>query len=258
MTSAAPYIELPDAPPRVEACWQTTVLASGDYTVLPDGRMDLVVRFDASPEGALSKPALAIIGPSSLPATIPVREGQIYLGIRFKPGYGACLGMLPTRVADRALHGQEALATLPDLASAVLDAEQLTFARRAMHELALRLASRDVRVAPAAIAAIDRVHGSGGRTSVASLAHELRIPERSLRRQMHDAIGLTPKLFASVMRFQRTMRLLEFGEQGYLAEIAIEGGYSDQAHMTRDFRRHGGFTPGGRLPSTLVTIPLAD
>lgn len=230
----------------------------GDYVVLPDGRMDLIVRFQVSPEGCLSQPAVMIIGASSAPATIPVREGQVFLGIRFKPGYGACLGVPPTRLADDALHGQEAREVLPDQVAAVLDSRQMTVARTAMRKLADVVASGQIRLAPAALAAIDRIHSSSGRTSVALLAQELRVPERTLRRQVHDAIGLTPKQFASVMRFQRTMRLLDSGKQGSLAEIAIEGGYSDQAHMTREFRRHGGFTPGDRPPATLVTLPLAD
>jgi AraC-like DNA-binding protein len=41
-----------------------------------------------------------------------------------------------------------------------------------------------------------------------------------------------------------------------LAEAALEGGYSDQAHMTREFRRYGGFTPGRRPPVAFGSLPI--
>jgi AraC-like DNA-binding protein len=79
------------------------------------------------------------------------------------------------------------------------------------------------------------------------------MPVRTLRRHLSRALGLSFKAYSSVLRFQRTMRLLTREERPLgLADAALEGGYSDQAHMTRDFRRHGGFTPGARPPLVLI------
>ncbi len=77
-------------------------------------------------------------------------------------------------------------------------------------------------------------------------ARIVAMSERNLRRHIEKSVGLSVRALVSVLRFQRTLRLLSSngGEALSLIQAALEGGYADQAHMTREFRRHGGFTPG--------------
>jgi AraC-like DNA-binding protein len=102
------------------------------------------------------------------------------------------------------------------------------------------------------------MHLSAGRLPIGEVAQATGVSERSLRRQFTGAVGLPFKVFASILRFQWTLRQLavESGPSLTLGQAAIEGGYSDQAHMTREFRHYGGFTPGSRPPVTLVGIPF--
>jgi AraC-like DNA-binding protein len=106
--------------------------------------------------------------------------------------------------------------------------------------------------------ALDLLHLAGGRLAMPELARIVGVPERSLRRRVEEAVGLSFKALASVLRFQRTLRLLA-GPEGRtltLAQAALEAGYADQAHMTREFRRHGGFTPARQPPVALGSLPL--
>ena len=73
---------------------------------------------------------------------------------------------------------------------------------------------------------------------------------------MQRAIGLPIKVFADVLRFQNGMRLLLSEQPASLALVAAACGYSDQAHLTGEFQRFGGFTPARRLAATLVTMPM--
>ena len=64
-------------------------------------------------------------------------------------------------------------------------------------------------------------------------------------RRFDVAVGYGPKTLHRVLRFQRLMRLLATaGPTADLAGLAIETGYADQAHMTREVTRLAGRSPG--------------
>lgn len=73
---------------------------------------------------------------------------------------------------------------------------------------------------------------------------EFDLTERSLQRITARRIGLSPKWLIQRRRLQEAAERLASGETVDLARIATEIGYADQAHLTRDFRRVTGLTPG--------------
>jgi AraC-like DNA-binding protein len=87
-----------------------------------------------------------------------------------------------------------------------------------------------------------------GALRVDALAGYAGLSVRHYERRFLDEIGIAPKLFARVARFQAAldMKLASPG-LSWLA-IAHEFGYHDQMHMIRDFRVFASDTPGGILP----------
>ncbi len=59
-----------------------------------------------------------------------------------------------------------------------------------------------------------------------------------------EGVGLTPKLYCRVLRFQRALRLLATEPGLTTVNMAIDIGYSDQPHFTREFREFAGLSPG--------------
>lgn len=57
------------------------------------------------------------------------------------------------------------------------------------------------------------------------------------------AIGLTPKLYSRVQRFQSVANAIAKDRNVVLAEVALDAGYSDQSHFNREFREFSGMTP---------------
>lgn len=65
---------------------------------------------------------------------------------------------------------------------------------------------------------------------------------RHHRRRFEDVVGIPPKLFARIRRFQQALRALEAGTDP-LSQVAAAAGYFDQSHCNRDFVAFSGFTP---------------
>jgi AraC-like DNA-binding protein len=59
-----------------------------------------------------------------------------------------------------------------------------------------------------------------------------------------EAAGLTPKLYCRVRRFARALRFIRCDRRPDWADLALDCGYSDQAHFVRDFVEFSGMTPG--------------
>jgi AraC-like DNA-binding protein len=244
---------------RVESLWSFTASSTGDHLVLPDGRMDLIVRFRLNDREKITESRLAVIGPSQRPTRVLCEQGDRFAGIRFRPGWGgACLRIDPSRLRDSALRGPAVDLHLGRDAIMMRGATTSHELMNILVDIAWRRGVHAAVIASSAVDAVGLMHLSAGRLTIGELAQATDVPERSLRRQLTGAVGLTFKVFASILRFQWTLRQLamESGPSLTLGQAAVEGGYSDQAHMTREFRRYGGFTPGSRPPVTLVGIPF--
>jgi len=85
-----------------------------------------------------------------------------------------------------------------------------------------------------AIRAADIIASRHGRISAYAVASALGCSTRHLHREMIAGLGMGPKTAARIARIRRAIMLLGASGQP-LAQIAYEAGYSDQAHMTREF-----------------------
>jgi Helix-turn-helix domain len=58
-----------------------------------------------------------------------------------------------------------------------------------------------------------------------------------------ENVGLTPKGFLKIIRFQKAIQEIASAKQTNWTSIALESGYYDQAHFINDFKTFSGFTP---------------
>jgi AraC-like DNA-binding protein len=87
--------------------------------------------------------------------------------------------------------------------------------------------------------------------SLGSLVVRSGISHRAFITRFREMVGLPPKMFARIRRFQRVVGVLSrpsagrpmFAERLQLARLALAEGYSDQAHLSRDFLEFAGLTP---------------
>jgi AraC-like DNA-binding protein len=109
-----------------------------------------------------------------------------------------------------------------------------------VHDLERRLISADVGK--------NRAHGLAsvqirhhGTLSVRELARQGGISERQLEREFNDIVGLAPKIFSRILRFQRVFQAFE--QNAKWVDVALECGYYDQPHLIADFRQFAATTP---------------
>ncbi|MBW8523860.1 AraC family transcriptional regulator [Chryseobacterium chendengshani] len=80
-------------------------------------------------------------------------------------------------------------------------------------------------------------------TTVKKMVTEHRISERKLERMFKTSIGVSPKKFLRILRFEKAINLLNSDKKNCIAEIAYELDYVDQSHFTKEFKDFSGFTP---------------
>jgi transcriptional regulator GlxA family with amidase domain len=164
------------------------------------------------------------------------------LGVRFRPGAATDFLDLEAHevtatqiAADTAWRDAgslvERLQAAPQpLRRGILD-EELQSRRRSRRETAL---------ARIATAAMER---AAGEMTVRSLSLAMGVTERTLQRVFERAVGTGPKQVQRVRRFRAAAAMLSAGQPMPLSRMAYTCGYSDQAHLTRDFVELAGVTP---------------
>lgn len=116
-------------------------------------------------------------------------------------------------------------------------------AERKLAVLEAVLAARLPRVRglhPAVAYAIERFHHS---ESVGVVVGRTGYSHRHFISVFRASVGLTPKEYCRVLRFQRAMRRMSRDPEAPRVELALAAGYSDQAHFNREFRVFAGVTP---------------
>lgn len=104
---------------------------------------------------------------------------------------------------------------------------------------------------PALEWALARLHATSGNLEIGSLTDELSCSRRYLITQFNDHVGVPPKLFARILRFQRACSLADGGRLGW-SEVAQLSGYYDHAHLIRDFHDFAGRTPASFAAASLT------
>lgn len=87
------------------------------------------------------------------------------------------------------------------------------------------------------------IMASRGLVSMAALANETGRSDRWLRAKFEERLGISPKTFASIVRFQSCYRALLQDKRGFLQGGHFHDLYYDQAHFIKEFKRFMGHSP---------------
>ena len=199
----------------VACLWEQRVFADRTQRVVPDGYADLIFNTDDTVD---------VIGVSDEVGLPVLVAGTRLFGIRLHPqAVGAAFATNASELLNEAV-----------------PAEDVFGAKRARHLVDQRSLDGWLCAIEPDDRAARAVHLLKTR-SVADTADALNVTSRQLQRSLLAEVGLAPKTFQRIARFQRFLHAADGGVA--LGRAAVEAGYADQAHLTREVGRLSGLTP---------------
>lgn len=243
------YREVPppaDLAPWIEAIWSIRTIADApglaEHWVLPEASANLVFWLPGGWRNPRSIRPPIVSGPSLHAMRKPAWPGEAYLGVRFLPG--AAAGFFDCQVADLSSTIQP-LHQVQHRWSAHL-AERLCRCRSelaATNELIAELRCKARRLAAGDQLMLQAArwyrHSRPGITMEAWGQHH-GLSVRQFRRRFLAAVGMAPKAFARIVRLQALVRRELIRPDVAWAPLAYRTGFSDQAHLAKDFRSLSG------------------
>jgi len=169
-----------------------------------------------------------------------------HVGAELAPWALPSFGIDPSALAGQVLPAEPLLPGVAELAAELAEGEDGDAAAERL--AALLLARRSGPAAdPRAVRAVEALIADPGRR-IAPLAAELGLSDNSFTALLRRSCGATPKRFAELARHHRFLSELPPGSAPpRWAELVARGGYYDQPHFIREFRRFAGMTPSAFL-----------
>ena len=210
--------------------------------VVPDGRAELIVNLGTPyVEADEPQPQCFLMGQITGPLMLRAGGPINVIGIRFRPHTAGQLLRAPMNeitdagaisIADISLPLSRKLEALQEIRSplawvSVLDG------------IFTQAAANCDRMVAGAVRGFEHTVGLIG---IDEMARQAGISARQFERRFLQAVGIPPKLFARMQRFQRVFRALDSDAPNW-ADTAVRCGYYDQAHLIRDFREFAGKPP---------------
>jgi AraC-like DNA-binding protein len=246
--------------------------------IVPSGTIELVINLRDDEiciqnRGQSDQPkrlsGAVLSGPYSSIFVVDAMQHESMLGVHFKPG-GAFpfLGALASELTDTHADVAELWGPSGFELRERLCGVSTHRARFQIMEAVLTDRLRRSRNGHLAVAlAIDGFGPYGTGASVRDVARDVGMCQRRFRKVFADQVGLTPKVFCRILRFQRVRTLAGQSEKPDWAWIASTCGYFDQSHLINEFQEFSGSSPtqylrrlrrhqqDGRLKDNHVPLP---
>jgi AraC-like DNA-binding protein len=226
--------------------------------VVPTGTMQLIVNlreeelrlYDRQDHRRFQSLGVSLIsGTHSRFVVIDTASQASTVGVHFKAGgaqpfLGVSAGELrDANVPLDALWGTKATELRDRLLEAQTSEVRFDVLKRAL----LAQVARPLTHHPAVAFALREFQGMTRTRTVKEVSRRTGMSQRRFIQLFREAVGLTPKLFCRILRFQEVIRLVGSEKRVQWAEVALRCGYFDQAHFVHDFRAFSGTTPTNYL-----------
>lgn len=241
---------------------QEQLMPNGEASVVFNLREDPIRIYESEDRSHFQSYGDAVInGPRTRPFVIDTAQEERVFGIQFRAGGSWPFFHLPvSELANQSialddLWDSSALQLREQLLLAVSPAEMFALAERFLRAAFMRHCTPHAAVEYAVHCFMQ--HPT--RASVSGLVNRIGLSHRRFSQLFHDQVGLSPKAFSRVRRFQQVLVQVHRQREINWTEIALDCGYYDQPHFNHDFREFSGLVPGtylARATEHLNHVPL--
>lgn len=254
------YIPGPPLGRLVESLWlyEGDNLPHGKERVLPDGAMNLIINLREDKLRVYCRQDYGecqtfrgslLSGAHSEFVVIDTACLETVMGVHFRPGGAFPFFRSPgnelrdTQVSLDALWGSRAAG----LRDRLLEAKTAEEKFRILERTLLARAARPLMGHPAVGFALRELQCVPHTRTISEVRRQIGLSPRRFIEAFSEEVGLTPKLFCRIRRFQRVLRAMRSGRRIEWADIALSCGYFDQPHFIHDFRSFSGMNPTAYL-----------
>lgn len=211
------------------------------HRVIPDGCVDMIFDLD---EGSSWQTGV-VVGTMTRPIFAHLKGRVNYVAVRFLPG--GCLNFLDGPMCDFTdrvlplgmITGKEGRNITEQLAGQNRNEDRI----RVLEHYLLRLLRTDIRGDSLVRTAVSSILRSGGNIRVSELSGITGTGARQLHRNFERWIGVGPKAFCRIIRFQNFLRKIKHCLRADALSVALDCGYYDQSHFIHEFGMYCGLTP---------------
>lgn len=237
------YCEIPPCEalrPYIRCFWGTDGAQGGagdNSVVIPDTCMDIIFF------GKNGTPCFCGMDERASTSNDLTAFGSVF-GIRFY-GWAAVLFSDPdlSHTKNRALPAEEYFGKpIRELRGRILGAPTLR-ERAALAERTLLEMLDPDRENADFMNAVFYLLKTSGRAKISELSRHTAVSEKTLERLFRSHAGLSPKSFASLLRYQLLWREILLAPDFHVFDAVEKFGYTDQAHLLNDFKKRHGMTP---------------
>jgi AraC-like DNA-binding protein len=253
MTVMESYVERPPSPGLVSVVrtvWiQRTGAAAYVQRHLPTGGVEIHFPIGGPPQ---------LVGPLTGPEVEVIPARTTIVGVRFYPGTAPPFPTVLDELVDQRIGLAELWGSLVDrLVEAMAQAGTPERALMFLQAHLLQEFRSAVHLDPLVREAV-KVLMPWHPVDIGTLAGHLALSASQLRRRCLHAVGVSPKVLQRTLRFQGFLALAQAGATATgrrgadgMAGLAVDAGYADQAHLSRECLRLTGLTPRQLLGGTI-------
>lgn len=240
------------------------LLPTGECSIIFNLREEPIRLYDARDITHYATYGAAVLsGPRSDCFVIDTEQQERVMGIQFRAGGVFPFLRMPVCEAEGASIGLEELYTggrVGEIRERLLAASSVEARFAELERWLLDQLVRPLELHPAVAYAVAQFQQQSAHSArVATVSERIGLSSRRFAELFRQQVGLTPKVFSRVRRFQHVLATIRMEEEIDWAEVALECGYYDQPHFIHDFQSFSGLTPGEYLAAAtphLNHVPL--